>query len=68
LIRLIFLVQEIDDHDIVFLSVAMAAADALLDALGIPRQVVVHHEGAKLQVDAFRARFRGDHELALLAK
>ncbi len=36
-------VEEVDDHHVVLLAVAMAAADALLDALRIPGQVVVHH-------------------------
>ena len=37
-------VQEVDDHDIVLLAVAMATPDALLDALRIPGEIVVHHE------------------------
>ena len=41
-VRLILAVEEIDDHHIVLLAVAVAAADALLDALRIPRQVIVH--------------------------
>ena len=65
LVGLVLLIQEVDNHHIVLLSVAVAAADALLDALGIPRQVVVHDQGAELQVDAFRPRFGGDHDVAL---
>ncbi len=41
LVSLVTAVEEIDDHDVVFLAVAVAAADALLDALRIPRQIVV---------------------------
>ncbi len=42
-----------------FLSVAMAATDALLDSLGIPGEVVIDDQRAKLKVDAFGARLRG---------
>lgn len=59
-------VNEVDDDDIVFLSVAVAAAYALLDALRIPRQVVVDDERAELQVDAFGTRFGGNHDGAVL--
>lgn len=31
----------------------MTAANSLLDALRIPRQVVVEHEGAELQIESF---------------
>jgi hypothetical protein len=46
----------------------MASADALLDALRVPRQIVVDDERAELQVDALCARLCGDHDLALLAE
>ena len=61
-------VEKIDDHDVVFLAVAVAAADALLDALGIPREVVVYDEGAELEIDTLRARLGGDHDGALFAE
>ena len=67
-VRGVLAVEEVHDHHIVFLPVAMAAADALFDTLGIPRQVVIHHERAELKVDALRARLRGNHDLSLLAK
>jgi hypothetical protein len=54
-------VQEVDYNHVMFLAVTMAATDALLDALGIPWQIVVDHQRAELQVDALRACFRGDH-------
>src|SRR6266699_4689647 len=60
--------EEVDHHHIVLLPVAMAAADALLDALRVPWQVVIHHKGAELEVDTFRAGLRGDHDLTLLAE
>src|SRR5438477_347332 len=50
-LRLVFQVEEIDDGDIDFLAVTMAAADALFHTLRIPRQVEVDYERAELQVD-----------------
>jgi hypothetical protein len=50
----------------VLLTVTVAATNALLNALWVPRQVVVHHEGAELEVDAFRARLGGDHDVPFL--
>ena len=41
----------------------MAAANALLDALRVPRQVIVDDEGAELQVDAFGSRLGRDHDV-----
>ena len=29
----------------------MAAADTLLYALRVPRQIVIHHKGAELEID-----------------
>ena len=51
-------VEEVDHHHVVLLAVAVAAADALLDALRVPGQVVVHHQRAELEVDALGARPR----------
>ncbi len=48
---------------VVLLAVAMAAPDALLDALRIPGQVVVHDRVAELQVEALRAGLGGDEHL-----
>lgn len=45
------------------LPLTMAAANALLDALGIPWQVIVHHEGAELEIDALCPGLRGDHDV-----
>src|SRR6218665_655998 len=59
-------VDEVDDDDIVLLPVAVAAPDALFDALRVPGQVVVDDQRAKLQVDAFGAGLGGDHHRAAL--
>ncbi len=40
-VGLVALIEEVDDHHVVLLAVAMAAADALFDALRVPGQVVV---------------------------
>ncbi len=68
LVGLVVPVEKIDHYHIVLLPVAMAAADALLDALRVPGEVVVHHQRAELEIDAFRAGLGGDHDLPLLAE
>ena len=62
LVGLVAGVEEVDDHHIETLTVAVAAANALLDALRVPRQVVVDDQRAELQVDALGSRFGGDHD------
>src|SRR5690606_29774884 len=42
--------EEVDDDYVVLLTVAVAPADALLDSLGVPGQVVVDDERAELEV------------------
>ncbi len=42
------------------------AAEALLQAVGVPGQVVVDHEVRPLQVDALAGRVVGDHDERLL--
>ena len=64
----VVLVQKIDDNDIELLPVAVAAADALLDALRIPGKVVVDDEVAELEVDALGGGLRGDHDRRLVAE
>lgn len=48
--------------------VAVAPADALLDPLRIPRQIVIHHHGAKLKVDPFRCGLGRYHDASRLAE
>ncbi len=50
------------------LPVTMATAYTLLDSLGIPRKIVVHDQGAELEIDALCSRFRGNHDSAFLAE
>ena len=53
--RLIVPGDEVDHGDIPLLAVPMAAPDTLLDALRVPRQIVVDDRLAKLQVQPFCA-------------
>src|ERR1019366_3253309 len=55
--------QEIDDrHRVVLLLVAVTAADALLDALRVPRKIVVYDRVAELQVETLRSGLRRDEQ------
>jgi hypothetical protein len=49
--------DKIDYGDITLLAVPMTAADALFDALWIPRQIIVDNGLAKLQIQSFCASF-----------
>lgn len=62
LISRIALVQEVDDHYIEPLAVAVATANALLHTLGVPGQVVVDDERTELQVHALGRSFGGDKD------
>ena len=62
LVGLVGAVDEVDDHHVVLLAVPVATTDALLDPLRVPRQVVVHHERAELEVHAFRGGLGGNHD------
>ena len=46
----------------------MHASDPPLDPHGIPGQIEVDHMVAELQIDAFAAGFRRDHDLRLAAE
>src|SRR5215470_1421663 len=45
-----------------FLPIAMATTDPLLNALWIPRQIISDHEATELEIDPFCARFGGNHD------
>ena len=55
--------HEVEDQAVVFLAVAVDAADALFQADGVPGDVEVDHQPAELQVDAFAGGFGGDQHL-----
>ena len=67
-IRLVALVQEVDDDDVVGLPVAVAAPDPLLDPLGVPRQVIIDDLGTELQVNALGCGFGRNHNRGVVAK
>ena len=56
-------VQEVQHQHVALLAVAVAAADALLDPLGVPGQVVVHHQVAELEVEPLGARLGHEQDL-----
>ena len=60
--------HEIEDQAVLFLAVTVDAAHALLQPHRVPRDVVVDHQPAELQVDAFARGFGGDEDLAGLAE
>jgi hypothetical protein len=67
-VGLVAAVQEVHDHDVVFLPVTVASPDPLLDPLRVPREVIVHNERAELQVDALSSSLGCDHQRPALAE
>ena len=65
-VGLVVPVEEVDDHYIVLLTVAVAATDPLLDPLRVPGQVEVDDQRAELEVDPFRPGLGRDHDLTLV--
>src|SRR3546814_3558498 len=58
---------QVEGQDVLLLAIAVEPSDALRQAHGIPRQVVIDQDvAAAMQVDAFAARLRGYEELAVL--
>ena len=64
----VFVGDEVEDEAVLLLAVAVDAAHALLQPHRVPRDVVVDHEPAELEVDAFAGGFGGDQDLAVLAE
>ena len=60
--------NEVKDEAVLFLAVTVDAAHALFQPDGIPRDVVIDHQPAELEIDAFAGRFGGDEHLGSLAK
>ena len=59
-LRFVVLREEVYHGDGVLLAIPVAAPDTLLDALRIPRKIVVHERIAELQVQSLGAGFGGD--------
>ena len=57
-----FVAAQVEDGHILVLAEAVQAADALLDAHGVPRQVVVDQLVAELEIAALGAAFGADHD------
>ena len=56
-------IKQVDDlHRRPFLPDAVDPPDALLQRHRIPRNIVIHHRRAELQVQRFRCRFRADQQ------
>ncbi len=55
--------DEVEDEAVLLLAVAVDAAHALLQPDGVPGDVVVDHEPAELEVDAFAGGLGGDQHL-----
>ena len=55
--------DEIEDQTIEKLAVPVDAAHALLQPIGIPRDVVVKEDVAALEIDPLAGRFRGNENL-----
>ena len=64
----VLLVEEVDHHHVVLLTVAVTAPDALLDALRVPGHVVVDDQVAELQVDALGRGLGGNEDDGLIAE
>src|SRR5690606_4292273 len=55
--------HEVEDETVFGLPVAVNPAHALLQAVGVPRNVVVEHDVADLEVDTLTGRLRGHQDL-----
>ena len=66
-VGLVLTVEKVDHHHVMLLSVTVATANALFNALWVPRQVVVDDHRAELEVDTLSACFRGNHDRAVSA-
>src|SRR5687767_3817522 len=51
LMRLVVTRNEVDHRDVSLLAISVTASDALFDALGIPRQVVIDDGLAELEIE-----------------
>ena len=61
-------IEEIEDNHVVLLTVAVATSNALFNALGVPRKVVIDHERAELEVHTFGSGFSGNQYRSLVTK
>jgi hypothetical protein len=57
------LCHQVEDRDLLGLAIPVDTAHPLFQAVGVPGDVVVDHEVAKLEVDPFACRFGGHQDL-----
>ena len=60
--------DEVKDETVLLLTVTVDSAHALLQPNGIPRDVIIDHQPAELEIDTFTSGFGGDEHLGRLAK
>ncbi len=58
-----FVGDQVPEAADLFLADAVDAAEALLDAVGVPRQVVVDHQVRSLQIHALAGSIGGEEDL-----
>jgi hypothetical protein len=63
-----FRIEHIEDEAFAGLAVTVDPAHALLEAVGIPGEVVVDHEAAELEVQTLAGRFGCYHDLRVIAE
>lgn len=61
-------IEEVDNHNIELLAIAVAAANALLNALRVPGHIVVDNQGAELEINTLSSCFRCNHNGGLIPK
>ena len=58
--------DEVPEPAVLGLSYAVDSAEALFEAIWVPRQVIVHHEMCPLEVEAFACGVRSDEDAHVL--
>jgi hypothetical protein len=53
--------NEILNHRLLLLPVALDTSDTLLQPLRTPRHIIIHYQGSELEVDPFPGGFSGDY-------
>ena len=64
----ICLVDEVENHNIILLSITMASTYALFHPLRIPRQIIIHNKRTKLKVDTFGCRLGSNHDFGFVSE
>jgi hypothetical protein len=59
---------KIDHHHVILLAIPVAPANPLLDALRVPRKIVVDYQGTELEINSLRSCFGSNQDGSLFAK